>query len=237
MADITDGGSFYVHLLSGAATDQLQRIESRLLEWTAQIGTNAGAPVGSNNAGTLCAAVFNDGSGDSWFRAKIVKVTGTEATVRFIDYGNSATVPLSKIRPLDDELVSVPAQARPCCLAYIRTPELNEECGNDCAMALQDLAWGRQLVAKIVSRDELNRLHVVLFDGESQQSINSQIVGEGLGRMDKKQSRGVSTNDDVNNIRTAEDSARRQRLNLWRYGDIADDDSDDERTTKNAWGR
>lgn len=80
-----------------------------------QVGT-AGATTRPRR-GTQCAALFNDGTGPAWYRAKVLAETPVGIRVQYIDHGNCATVPTSKLRPLDPSYFSIKPQARfvkPC---------------------------------------------------------------------------------------------------------------------------
>ncbi len=80
------------------------------------------------------------------------------------------------LRPLDSSFFVIPPQARECVLAYLRAPGLDQDYGRDCALALSDVAWGRQLLCRIHARDAQGKLVVTLHDGEEPASVNEQLV-------------------------------------------------------------
>ena len=67
-------------------------------------------------AGEVCAAKFVD---DEWYRVKVGKVTPTEATVLYMDYGNSATISKAKCGNLPASFLSLPAFAKEYALAFM----------------------------------------------------------------------------------------------------------------------
>ena len=69
--------------------------------------------VTSISVGTFCVARYEDGG---WYRAQVTGVQGESIDVFYIDYGDSATLPLSSIRSLKPEFSSLPAQAVKCSL-------------------------------------------------------------------------------------------------------------------------
>lgn len=69
--------------------------------------------------GTQCAALFDDGNGPAWYRAKVLGGTPVGTRVRYIDHGNCATLKASKLRPLDPSYFSFGAQAK-CVRACVR---------------------------------------------------------------------------------------------------------------------
>lgn len=62
--------------------------------------------------GTLCAALFDDGGGPAWYRAKVLGSTPVGLRVRYVDHGNTATVKSSSLRPLDSSYFAFRPQAR-----------------------------------------------------------------------------------------------------------------------------
>ena len=64
--------------------------------------------------GDLCAAKFVDGQ---WYRAKVEKVTSSEVSVLYIDYGNRANIPKVHCGTLPGAFVSLPAFAHEYLLA------------------------------------------------------------------------------------------------------------------------
>ena len=70
-------------------------------------------------AGDLCAAKFVD---NQWYRAKVEKVSGTEATVLYVDFGNRATIPRTKCGVLPASFSTLPAFAKEYALAFMALP-------------------------------------------------------------------------------------------------------------------
>lgn len=53
--------------------------------------------------------------------------------VFYIDYGNQEAVTYSQLRPLDPSVSLAPGLAQLCSLAYIKVPDLEEDCGPEAA--------------------------------------------------------------------------------------------------------
>lgn len=113
LCEIADGGHFFVHD-AGAAGEEgggdLALIEAKLKELKDKVGTS-GATM-EPRRGTLCAALFDDGAGPAWYRAKILGSTPVGLRVRYVDHGNTATVKASSLRPLDSSYFAFRPQAR-----------------------------------------------------------------------------------------------------------------------------
>ena len=63
-----------------------------------------GVPLSALTIGSYCAAPFTDGS---WYRGTISALSGQDAAIHYIDYGNTDTVPLSNLYLLSIQAYSV----------------------------------------------------------------------------------------------------------------------------------
>lgn len=190
--------------------------------------------------GKVLATLFDDGTGKRWYRAKIMekKLRG-KVTVLFIDYGNIAVVPIAThLRPLDNSLdvTRIPAIAKEAELALIQVRSLDDDDGVDAARMLSGLAWGKKMSALIFCQID-GKAQVMLTDpsDDSGVSINEQLVSSGLALSAKKtdtdtmMTKMIDSNAVVKHIAdisTAQDSARKSRKGMWRYGDIGEEDEE-----------
>jgi len=233
LSEIRSGNHFYFNVVGNKASDVVQ--ESMKI-FTAEHGTN-GAPV-DLKAGKNVAALFNDGNGKSWYRAKILQRSIGTAKVLFIDHGNVANVPIkSHLRPLDTALSPdrIPAVAKEGILALAKTRSLDEDEGVDAARYLQQIAWGKELTARIFCVSE-GKLAVALYLDDNPSSINEQLAREGLARAPKQVEVDTLSSTMLNSdnlailareLNGAEAAARKARRGLWRYGDVGDDDDEE----------
>ena len=67
-----------------------------------------------NSIGDLCAAKYVD---DQWYRAKVEKLSGNDANILYVDYGNRATIPKSKCASLPGAFTGLPPYAKEYTLA------------------------------------------------------------------------------------------------------------------------
>lgn len=93
--------------------DAIEGLQEKLLE-----AENYGK-IDEIKEGLLCAAKYPDD--EQWYRGKIVKHSGNETVVLFIDYGNSATC--TEIRELPKEIASFGAFAKKCSLQLPSTSD------------------------------------------------------------------------------------------------------------------
>lgn len=220
LSEIIDGSHFFIQ---NVADRTVATLEEKMKEFTRSNGTSGKAFEVRRNA--VCAALFDDGNGPLWNRAKVeyVNPDGT-ARVRFIDYGNVTVVPPSKLRPLDATVIQFPPQAKECVFGFVKPHPATQEFGAEAATMLGDFAWGHTLSARIHGTDEQNRFRVSLY--KNNQSVSEKLAEAGLLRTDRKSLLAAAPHQKavVDGLVTAQDAAKRKRLNLWQYGDIESDE-------------
>jgi len=232
LSEIRSGTNFFFNV---DGDNSAVVIGESMKSFTRENGT-VGAPV-DLKVGKFVAALFDDGNGKSWYRAKILERKVGKARVLFIDHGNVASVPIgTHLRPLDVTLEPnrIPAVAKEAVLALAKSRSLDEDDGVNAARFLQQLAWGKSLTARIFCETD-GKLVVALYEIDNSSSINEQLVWEGLARAPKKSeidtlSDKMLNSDNLENLAheltAAENAARKSRRGIWRYGDVGDDDDE-----------
>lgn len=232
LSEIRSGSHFYFTVVGNKAASV---IKESMKIFTAEHGIN-GAPV-DLKAGKVVAALFIDGQTKSWYRAKILDKRIGKVRVLFIDHGNIATVPIaSHLRPLDSALGvdRIPPVAKEGVLALTKVRSLDEDDGVDAARYFQQIAWGKELAARIFCESE-GKLAVALYLEDISSSVNEQLTREGLARAPKeldisKLADLMSNSENLTilacELNEAESAARKARRGLWRYGDVGDDDEE-----------
>lgn len=185
---------------------------------------------GPPKAGELVAAKFTED--DEWYRAKIRRNDreAKKAEVVYIDYGNSESIPWSRMRPLSQPQFSVQTvkpQASEAVLSLLQFPQSSEYL-NDAVAFLGEQTFGRQLVANVDYVAPEGTLHVTLLDPSASQSlehsVNADVVREGLAMVPKKlKAWERSAGDTLANLRNLEEEAKQARRGMWEYGDITED--------------
>ena len=231
-SEIRCGNNFYIQFVGDEAVDV---IDKSMKIFTAENGTKGGPC--DLKKGKVVAALFDDGSGKLWYRAKILEIRSGKAKVLFVDYGNISTVPISThLRPLDTQLGidRISPTAKECVLALTKTRSLDEDEGIEAARLLQR-SWGAEMTARIFCENE-GKLEIALYKPNSTISINEEMISDGLARAMKKKEVDVLLDKLVSpvaltafasDLAAAEESARKTRVGMWRYGDVGDDDEED----------
>jgi staphylococcal nuclease domain-containing protein 1 len=233
ISEIRSGTHFFYHVVNDEAS---KVVEDSMKSFTTNNGT-AGAPC-DVKVSKVVAALFDDGAGKSWYRAKIVeKLSPAKVKVLFIDHGNVADIPVSThLRPLDMSLGTdrIPPVAKEGTLALTLTQPLSEDSGLDAARMFQSACWGKDLAVRIHGTDDTGRVAVVITT-DSGETLNEQMVSAGLARVENatavntmagRMSDRSAVLKLAADLNVAQEAARKSRSGMWRYGDIGDDDDE-----------
>jgi len=235
ISEIRSGNHFFFRVAGDETADL---VDESMRVFTANNGT-AGSPC-DIRVGKYVAALFDDGKGKSWYRARIHAKLAGKVRVLFIDHGNVAIVPVSThLRPLEGSLSvdNVPAVVKEAVLAFTNTRGIEDDDGLEAAKLLQYVTSGSGMTTRIFCKDAEGKLVVALYEsGEVSKTINEQIVAEGLARAPKssdvttlvdKMLDGTNLKQLSEDLLIAEQSSKKLRRGMWRYGDIGDDDVED----------
>ncbi|SCV72043.1 BQ2448_4737 [Microbotryum intermedium] len=165
---------------------------------------------------------------DVWYRARIRRANPAkkEAEVLYVDYGNSETIPYTRLRPLAAQFKTLESQAKDATLSFVTLLDHSTEYGLEAQDRFRDLCEGRQLVANVDARDP-GLLHLSLFDPDDPESakgheasINVQLVREGYARVDRTSRFRQAYPQVVKALERATEQARRDRAGAYELGDI-----------------
>eukprot|EP01094_Clydonella_sp_ATCC50884_P018199 TRINITY_DN3321_c1_g1_i1.p1 TRINITY_DN3321_c1_g1~~TRINITY_DN3321_c1_g1_i1.p1 ORF type:complete len:910 (-),score=401.87 TRINITY_DN3321_c1_g1_i1:235-2778(-) len=219
VTEILGGGQFYA-----------QKLDDEVVLTDLMATLNASEPstppptfAASLKKGVVALGKFSDGK---WYRAKVLALSddGEEAHVLYIDYGNEDFVRVSAMRECPEAVLSIPPQALECMLAFVRVPGQFEDFGEEAGLFLRDLMFGKRLTANVEARDG-DRLHLSIGDEQSKDLVNAEMVRAGFATV---QRRSLGYNAAlIKSLNVAQESARKNRLGMWVYGDIPDEDLDE----------
>ncbi|KAJ4355622.1 uncharacterized protein N0V89_003642 [Didymosphaeria variabile] len=210
---------------SSALTELMNAFRSFHLNPT----NNQGLP-NPPKAGDFVAAKFT--ADDEWYRARIRRNDreAKKAEVVYIDYGNSETIPWSRLRPLSQPQFSpqkLRAQAQDAQLSFAQLPSNPEYLADAIHFIAQETA-DRQLVANVDQVDKDGTLWVTLFDPKQSdkpdESINAEVISEGLAMVPKKlRAWERSASDILGALNKRQTTAKEERRGQWEYGDLTED--------------
>lgn len=182
--------------------------------------------------GDYCGAIFKEDG--LWYRAKIEKVNPIEKTVEvsYIDYGNSATVKaVNEVCALPSSKYSVnslPAVAQLYGLSYVYLPNDADAIEDARAELEARLMNGKEYLVKPEYKLQNGQEQVTLIDPDTKEDVVLKMVKDGFFCVDKRNTYGKNrklTEKQFNKYKEAMNHALSERLNLWRYGDIREDDA------------
>ncbi len=185
---------------------------------------------GPPKAGDYVAARFSaDGE---WYRARIRRNDrdAKTAEILYIDYGNTETMPWSRLRPLSQPQFSpqkLKPQAVDAVLSFLQLPSAPEYLADTVSFMGAETA-DKPLVANVDHVAPDGTLHITLFDpkvsSSGAQSINADMVAEGLAMVPRKLKAWERGAEDVLTVlRKAEEEAKAGRKGMWEYGDLTED--------------
>lgn len=169
--------------------------------------------------GDLCAAKFVDGN---WYRAKVERVNMKDGTasVLYVDYGNRADIPKSQTALLPGAFTALKHFAHEYSLALCQLAKDEEFAGMGLDALKEDLM--DKTVKLNVEYKIGTAAYVSVVDGNDH-DICKGLIGEGLMMAEKRGGRRVAKLVDA--YLEAMAKAKKEHLNIWRYGDITDDDA------------
>lgn len=184
-------------------------------------------------AGDIVSAKFTqDGA---WYRARVRRNDrdAKQSEVLYIDYGNSEMRPWSALRQLEPTRFGtqkLKPQASDAALSFLQFPASPEYLADSVAF-LNEVALDRPLVANVDFTDarDNNLMWVTLMDPQQaskpEDSVNAEVVGEGLAMVPRKLKPFERAAGDVlADLKKREAEAKESRRGMWEYGEIDTED-------------
>lgn len=198
--------------------DQAPKLENMLGRLRQELAANPPLAGAYNpKRGELCAAKY--ALDDQWYRAKIEKLGGGKASVFYVDYGNRAEIPVTQCASLpsgyNDRFYA--AEYGLACVALPKDPDYR----NDSIDALQHDSIDRTLLLN-VEYTIGNLPYITLLDASTKEDIVKGLISDGLLMVENRREKRLQKL--LSEYTAAQDEAKKARLNMWRYGDITEDD-------------
>jgi staphylococcal nuclease domain-containing protein 1 len=169
---------------------------------------------------------------NQWYRARVRRVDrdAKKVDLTYLDYGNSETVPWSRLRPLTQPQFStqkLKPQATDAVLSFLQLPS-SEQYLRDTVDFILEQTDGKELVANVDFIAPEGTLHLSLFDPKISQkvdeSINAEVLREGLAMVPiKLKAWERQSADTLESLKVLQDEAKKERRGMWEYGDLTED--------------
>ncbi|NXF17947.1 TDRD1 protein, partial [Rhodinocichla rosea] len=178
---------------------QLAELEASLNEYCGKIPSS---PSFRPAAGNVCCAQFTEDN--LWYRAAVTAYASEETVlVDYLDYGNSDSLPLTRLRPIIPSLMDLPAQAIRCSLAGVK-PRTS---------FMKKLVKDKVLTVKVVDK-ESSKSVVELTDASGTPVINvsSLLLEEGFAAEELSMALPAERGSDVEQ---AKEDTTNKRMCKW----------------------
>lgn len=137
-----------------------------------------------------------------WAGGSVAAAAAIDVTLKYVIDGDTIVITF----PSGDE-----ARARLC---GIDAPEKNQKFGSDASTILKELLGRKHLSVEIMSVDRYDRLIVNVFVDDV--LLNRQLVANGAAWVYPRYANGCWEPEEVQNIFFLQESARNQKIGLWR---------------------
>ncbi|KAJ0183735.1 hypothetical protein K1T71_000158 [Dendrolimus kikuchii] len=169
--------------------------------------------------GSICAAKFT--VDNHWYRAKIEKISENKmAHILYIDYGNREVIDFTRLAALPAGTETDLPYANEYVLCCVKFPTDPDDCA-EAVSAFSAESLNKKLLINIEVRGQPP--FVTLVDSNTNVDIGKHLIKEGLALVEATRDRRLAAL--VSDYRAAQEQAKASRLNLWRHGDITDDDA------------
>lgn len=186
LSSMVSAGHFFVQQPTHPTYPSLSRLDLCMSACYSQIDTPPmPQPV---EVGVICAAPTMGG----WYRAQVVNIYDNleDCDIKFVDYGGYSCIPLSSLRQIRSDFMTLPFQASECYLANVKPIEVassTESSTNggwsvEACATFEELAQGQILQALVVdhAEDGVPFVHLYRVQGVSTVFINRELVNQGV---------------------------------------------------------
>lgn len=202
--------------------DNGPQLESMMDQMRQEMQTNPPLPGAyTPKRGDVCAAKF---SGDGqWYRAKILRVDSGKVSVLFIDFGNKEDTTTVNLAALPGTFQSMPPQATEYALAGVALPP-DEDAKQDAIDTLHNDLLNKQVLLNTEYKASgMDYVTLRVEEGEAGSDVALGLLQDGLVLVDTRKEKRLAKL--MAEYQKAQDKAKKERLNVWRYGDFTEDDA------------
>ncbi|XP_056401543.1 ATP-dependent RNA helicase TDRD9 isoform X2 [Hyla sarda] len=225
VTEVVEVGHFWGYRIDKSSSDLLGRLSAEIRRHELTPLSRAAHP------DLVCLAPFKAFDSPQFYRAQILYISGREAVVFFVDYGNQSKVELNLLREIPSDLLNLPFQALEFKICKMRASARSLICGEQWSRAASEkfnsLVSGCTLVVKVFSIVH-SILHVDIyryFETVEQVSIRDILIADGFAEpaeesYESKQSNGVLT--ELFSFRNASETRNTHGFNRKQEKDLID---------------
>lgn len=215
VTEIVQGVEFWAQHIDNAT--QFEQMQSQL---RSELTENPPLPGSlTPRKGDLVAALFVD---NLWYRARIDKVVSLDKVyVLYVDYGNKEILKSTRLAQLPGKYAPFPPQARQYNLACLKVPEdaeVVEDLSNAFAKEALNQEFSLNVEYKLSGQE-----YVTLTNPETKNDLARTLVSYGVVMVENRREKRLQKL--LHDYCSAQEVARKNHLNIWRYGDFTDDNA------------
>nr|CAG4638262.1 EOG090X01F7 [Cyclestheria hislopi] len=171
--------------------------------------------------GDLCAAKFSDGE---WYRARVEKVAGNQVHLFYVDYGNREISTAVKCATLPSIYANAAPFAHEYALACVALPKDADDV-QEAIAAFNEDTMNRQLLLNVEYKSTVECVSLLTNESDSEQrkDVARELIADGLLCLENRREKRLQKL--VASYLSAQEAAKKRHLNIWRYGDITEDDA------------
>lgn len=220
ISEVTEDLHFYVQNV-----DQRSMLENLVSQLRQELSSNPPLPGAYKPIrGDLAVAKFT--GDDQWYRIKVEKTAGVNISVFYIDYGNRETVNVTRIADLPSRFATDKPYAHEHTLACVALPNDNDD-KKAAVETFKEDVMDKILLLNREYKMNNNVTAVTLVDSSTNSSSTNDDIAKGLiadGLLLVQHQRDRRLTKLIEEYKKAEEDAKHNRRNIWRYGDIRADD-------------
>nr|CAG4648501.1 EOG090X01F7 [Polyphemus pediculus] len=219
ITEVTPELHFYVQKV-----DQGPSLEQLMTQLRQELNTNP--PLGgayNPKKGDLCAAKFSDGE---WYRARVEKVAAGQVHLLYVDYGNREVTTAVKCATLPALYAGPSPFAHEYGLACAALPKDADDI-QEAILAFNEDTADRQLLLNVEYKTTLEFATLLTNESDVTQrkDIAKELIADGILCVENRREKRLQKL--VSEYLTAQDAAKKRHSNIWRYGDITEDDANE----------
>ncbi|XP_076686086.1 staphylococcal nuclease domain-containing protein 1 [Andrena cerasifolii] len=220
ISEVTEDLHFYVQNV-----DQRSMLENLVSQLRQELSSNPPLPGAYKPIrGDLAVAKFT--GDDQWYRIKVEKTAGVNISVFYIDYGNRETVNVTRVADLPSRFATDKPYAHEHTLACVALPNDNDD-KKAAVETFKEDVMDKILLLNREYKMNNNVTAVTLVDSSTNSSSTNDDIAKGLiadGLLLVQHQRDRRLTKLIEEYKKAEEDAKHNRRNIWRYGDIRADD-------------
>ncbi|KYM96600.1 hypothetical protein ALC62_12727 [Cyphomyrmex costatus] len=219
ISEVTDDLHFYAQFV-----DQGSLLENMLLQLRQELAANPPLPGAYKpTRGDLAVAKFS--GDDQWYRVKTEKVSGTNVSVFYIDYGNRETLNVTRVADLPARFATDKPYAHEYALACVTLPSDTDD-KRAAVDAFKEDVLDKILLLNIEYKLSSNVIAVTLMHPSTNEDIGKGLISDGFLHVQKHRDRRLTKL--IEEYKKAEEDAKHNHRNIWMYGDVRPEDDDKE---------